>query len=229
MNTLAIIVACGKEEEISSGTETAFLNLGNGPVISHSLRTYEETPAVDGIIVIVSKDRVDSTLQIIKRFGCSKLKGIVIGGVTRLSSLRIAYSKLPESASTIIVHEASRPFVTREVIDETVKAAKRYGCAIAAHRLPDAVKVAAKGLKPDATLDRNAAWAAHTPQVFRNEVLEKILDAKNKATKLIDDESTLVQKPAEIHMVEAGAQNMKIRNSFDLAVATALLHANLAK
>ncbi len=229
MNTLAIIVACGKEEEISAGTETAYLNLGSGPVLSHSLQTFEKTGVVDGIIVIVSKDRVDSTLQIIKRFGCSKLKGLVIGGVTRLSSLRIAFSKLPEPASTIIVHEASRPFVTRDVIEETVKAAKRYGCAIAAHRLPDAVKVAVKGLKPEATLDRNAAWAAHTPQVFRAEVLKKILDAKNKATKLIDDESLLVQKPAEIHMIEAGAQNMKIRSSFDLAVATALLNANLTE
>lgn len=227
MNTLAVIVACGKEEEISAGTETAFLNLGHGPVLSHSLATYEQCDAVDGIILVVSKERIESTVKLVKRYGGSKLKGIVVGGVTRLSSLRTVYGKLPEPAATIIVHEASRPFISCAVIEETVKAAKRYGCAIAAHRLPDSVKVAAKGLKPETTLDRNAAWAAQTPQVFRSEVLEGILDPKNKATKLIDDESLLVQKPAEIHMVEAGASNMKIRARFDLAVATALLNAGL--
>ncbi|VGO20156.1 IspD/TarI family cytidylyltransferase [Pontiella sulfatireligans] len=223
MNTLAIVIACGKEEEIGSGTEAAFLTLGNGPVLAQSLRTYEESGMVDSVIVVVSKDRVESTMQVVKRFGCTKVIGIVVGGVNRLSSLRTVFSKLPEPASTIIVQEASRPFVSQAVIEETVKAAKRYGCAIAAHRLPDAVKVAPKGLKPEETLDRNTAWVAQTPQVFRSEVLEKIADVKNKGVKLIDDESEWVVKPSEVHLVEAGYRNMKIRSSDDLAMATAIL------
>lgn len=225
MNTLVVVVACGKEEEIAPGTETAFLTLGNGPVLSHSLCTYQSCRVVDGIIVVVSKDRVDSTLQIIKRFGCSKVRGIVVGGVNRLSTLRTVFSKLPEPAATILVQEVSRPFVAHNVIDEAVKSAKRYGCAIAAHRLPDAVKIAAKGLKPDQTLDRKTVWVAQTPQAFRSEVLEKLIDPKNKGVKLVDDESEWVRKPAEVHMIEAGCWNMKIRTSEDLAVASAMLTA----
>jgi 2-C-methyl-D-erythritol 4-phosphate cytidylyltransferase len=225
MNTVAIIVACGKEEEIASGTDTAFLTLGNGPMLARSLRTYQDSSSVDGIIVVVSKERVEAALQVVKRFGCTKVCGIVVGGVNRLSSLKTVYSKLPEPASTFIIQEASRPFVTHSVIDETVKAGKRYGCAIAAHRIPDSVKVATKGLKPEDTLERNSAWAAQTPQVFRSEVLEKIIDPKNKGVKIVDDESEWISKPAEVHMVEAGYRNMKIRSSDDLSVATALLGA----
>jgi 2-C-methyl-D-erythritol 4-phosphate cytidylyltransferase len=228
MNTV-VVVACGKEEEMAPGMETAFLTLGNGPVLSHCLRTYEENLSVDSIIVAVSKNRIESTLQLIKRFGCSKVRGIVVGGVNRLSTLRTVFSKLPEPASIILVQESSRPFVTHNVIDEAIKSAKRYGCAIAAHRLPDAVKVAAKGLKPECTLERNAAWAAQTPQVFRSEVLEKLISLKNKGIKLIDDESEWIRKPAEVHMVEAGYWNMKIRTSDDLAVATAMLSAKLGR
>ena len=98
MNTLAIIVSCGKEEQISSGTETAYLTLGNGPVLSHSLKTYQRSRMVDAIIVVVDKNHVESAAQIIKRFGCSKVCGMVVGGVTRLSSLRTVYAKLPEPA-----------------------------------------------------------------------------------------------------------------------------------
>ena len=32
MSTLAVVVACGKEEQITSGTDTAFLSLGSRPV-----------------------------------------------------------------------------------------------------------------------------------------------------------------------------------------------------
>jgi 2-C-methyl-D-erythritol 4-phosphate cytidylyltransferase len=227
MNTLVVVIACGKEEEVSSGVETAFLPLGSRPVLAHSLRTFQESTKVDGIIVVVSKERVDSALQIVKRFGCTKVRGIVVGGTNRLSSLRTVFSKLPEPASTILVHEASRPFASAEVLAECVKASKRYGSAIAAHRIPDSVKAAAKGLKPDKTLERHSAWAAQTPQAFKFEVFAKIIDPKNKNIKLIDDESEWVKKPAEVHLVEAGYRNIKIRNSDDLAVATAMFNASL--
>lgn len=229
MNTLAIVIACGKEEEVSAGVETAFLTLGNRPVLAHSLRTFQDSSTIDGIIVAVSKERVESALQVIKRFGYTKVCGIVVGGTNRLSSLRTVFSKLPSPASYIIVHEASRPFITEQAVGECVKATKRYGCAIAAHKLPDVVKVAAKGLKPDKTIERNSAWSAQTPQAFKADVFEKIIHSKNKNMKLIDDESEFVKRPAEVHMVEAGSKNIKIRTSDDFAMATAMFNANLCR
>jgi 2-C-methyl-D-erythritol 4-phosphate cytidylyltransferase len=228
MNTLAIVIACGKEEELSPGTETAFLPLGDVPMLALSLKTMQATPSIDGIILVVGKTRTDAAMHLIKRYGCTKVQGIVIGGVTRLSILRSVFSKMPEPASTIVVHEASRPFVTCDVLEETIKAGKRYGCAIAGHRLPDAAKLAPKGMKAVKTLERNCVWAAQTPQAFKFEVLEKLIAGTAKNIKILDDESEFVRKPAEVHMVEAGPANIKIRTSADLAMATALLSANIA-
>jgi 2-C-methyl-D-erythritol 4-phosphate cytidylyltransferase len=227
MNTLAIVIACGKEEQIAPGTDTAFLSLGNRPVLAHSLRTLQESSSIDSIIVVVNKDRVESAMQVVKCFGCTKVHGIVAGSSNRLNSLRTVYAKLPEPASNVIIHEASRPFITQQVIEEGVRAAKRYGCAIAAHRVPDAVKVASKGLKPDKTLERNSVWIAQTPQVFKIDVFEKIISPKNKTLKLIDDESQWVKKPAEVHMVEAGYGNIKIRTADDFSEVTALFNSRL--
>lgn len=227
MSTLAIVIACGKEEQIAPGTDTAFLTLGSRPILAHSLRTFQDSDSIDTIILAVAKDRVDSALQVVKRFGCTKVRGIVVGGTNRLSSLRTVYAKLPAPATSILVHEASRPFISGAIIQETVKAAKRYGCAIAAHRIQDSVKLAAKGLKPDKTLERNTAWIAQTPQVFKVEVFEKIIDPKNKNIKLVDDESEWVKKPAEVHMVEAGYGNIKIRTADDFSEATGLFNAKL--
>ena len=227
MNTLAIVIACGKEEQIAPGTDTAFLSLGNRPVLAHSLRTLHMSSAVDGIILVVSRDRVEAALQVVKRFGCTKVCGIVMGSTHRLASLRTVYAKLPEEASTLIIHEASRPFISGKLVAEAVKAAKRYGCAIAAHRIPDALKFTIKGLKAEKTLERNAVWSAQTPQVFRVEVFEKIINSKRQHMKLIDDESEWVKKPAEVHMLEAGYGNIKIRTMDDFAEATALFSTRL--
>ena len=227
MGTLAIVIACGKEEQVAPGIDVAFLSLGNRPVLAHSLQTLQASDSVDSIILAVSKDRVDSSLQVTKRFGCTKVRGIVVGGSCRLTSLRAVYAKLPEIPTRIIIHEASRPFISIETLDEIVKAAKRYGCAIAAHKVQDAVKVAPKGLKASKTLERNTIWLAQTPQVFKIEVFEKIIDSKNKEVKLIDDESEWVQNPSEVHMVEAGFGNIKIRTRDDFSEATALFSAKL--
>ena len=229
MNTLAILIACGKEEEIAPGTEAAFLTLGDTPIVAHALKTMQGTAAIDGIIVAVSKSRVDATMHLIKRYGCTKVRGVVVGGVNRLSTLRIVFSKLPEPASVVVIHEASRPFVSRNTIEETIKAAKRYGCSIAAHKLPDAVKLAPKGMKADRTVERNTAWAAQTPQTFKSDVLEKIINKLPGTAKLLDDESEFVGKSGEVHLVESGPVNMKIRTTEDLALATALLNANLRR
>ena len=228
MNTLGIVVACGKEEEVAPGTEAAFLTLGNMPMFVHSLQVFEKSPVVDGVIIAVAKERIDATVHAIRRFGCTKIKGIVVGSTTRLTTLRTVFSKMPEPASLIVIHEASRPFLKPEYLEETVKAAKRYGCSIAAHRLPGSAKYAKKGMKATETLERNAVWIAQTPQVFKSDVIGKIIDAKSKNVKIIDDESEYVRKPAEVHMVEVGdGNNMKVRSSRDLAIATALLNAKL--
>ncbi|QBG46910.1 hypothetical protein EGM51_05690 [Verrucomicrobia bacterium S94] len=227
MSVMAIVIACGKEEEIASGTEAAFLPLGSGPILSHSLKTLENADCIDSIVVVVRKERVDPTIHAIKRFGCTKVRGVVVGGVNRMSSLRTVFSKIKTDPGVVVIHEASRPFLTRSVLSETVKRAKRYGCAIAAHKIKDATKFAPKGNRVVETLDRNTIWSAQTPQAFKTAVIKEIISTKNKGTKLIDDESSLVSSSSEIHLVEAGFENMKIRSRSDLEIAAALLHAKL--
>lgn len=227
MSVMAIVIACGKEEEIASGTDVAFLPLGNGPILSHSLKTLEEASCIDSVVVVVSKERVESSIHVIKRFGCTKVRGVVVGGVNRLSSLRTVFGKIQTDPSVVVIHEASRPFLSKKILAETVKCAKRYGCSIAAHRIPDAAKVAPKGMRVAETLDRNTIWAAQTPQAFKSGVIKKIIDTKTKGVKIIDDESEFTPDHAETHMVEAGYTNMKIRCRADLGIAAALLNANM--
>lgn len=222
---MAIVIACGKEEEIAPGTEAAFLPLGSGPILSHSLKSLEESPCVDSVVVVVGKERVESTIHVIKRFGCTKVRGVVVGGVNRMSSLRTVFSKVQTEPSVVVIHEASRPFLSQKVLAETVKCAKRYGCSIAAHKIDDAAKFVSKGFRVTETLDRNTVWTAQTPQAFKTSVIKKIISTKG--IKLIDDESEFVPHGAETHLVEAGFGNMKIRTRKDLEIAAALLHANL--
>ncbi len=220
MSAWAIVLACGKEQEIAQGVDVAFLALGNRPVLAHSLQTLEQNPLIDGVVLVVKKERIDSTLQMIRQFGCRKVSALVAGGAQRQANLKKAYDQIPEKVLTILVHEASRPFVRDSVITETIKAGKRYGAAVAAVKSADPVKFAEKGQRLSKTLDRSTIWLAQTPQVFKRDVFEKVIKG---TTKLVDDESALLEKTRQpIHLVVSSSANMKIRTAEDLDAAGAL-------
>jgi 2-C-methyl-D-erythritol 4-phosphate cytidylyltransferase len=221
MSAWAIVLACGKDQEIGAGIDVAFLTLGSRPIVARSIQTLEQNPLIEGIVLVVRKERVDSALHTVRSFGCRKIAAIVAGGSVRLTNLKNALEKVPEEATAVLIHEASRPFVTDAVVAEVIKAGKRYGAAVAAVKSPDAVKLAEKGQKVTKSMDRNTIWLVQSPQVYKMDVLKKML--KNPG-KLIDDESELLAKgKQEIHLVVGSTGNMKIRNPDDLQVASAIL------
>ncbi len=220
MSAWAIVLACGKEQEIASGVDVAFLALGSRPVLAHSLQTLEQNALIENIVLVVKKDKIDSALRMIRQFGCRKVSALVAGGVQRQANLKKAYEQIPEEALAILVHESSRPFVNDTVITETIKAGKRYGAAVAAVKSADPVKLAEKGQKLTKTLDRSTIWLAQSPQVFKRDVFEKILKG---TARLVDDESALLEKTRQtIHLVVSTTANMKIRTAEDLEAAGAL-------
>lgn len=224
MSAWAIVLACGKEQEISPGVDVAFLALGRRPVLAHSLQTLQQNDLIDGIVLVVKKQRIDNALQVVRSFGIQKVRNLVAGSTTRLSNLKKAYEQIPDDATSILVHAVSRPFVQDSVITETVKAGKRYGAAVAAVRSPDAVKFAEKGQKVTRDLDRKTIWITQGPQAFKRDVFEKMIKSRGK---LVDDESALLEKTRqEIHLVVSSEANISIRTAEDFERAGALLSIN---
>ena len=221
MSAWAIVLACGKDQEIGAGIDVAFLALGSRPVVARSIQTLEQNPLIEGIVLVVRKERVDSALHTVRSFGCRKISAIVCGGPIRLTNLKNALEKIPDEATVVLIHEAARPFLNDEIITETIKAGKRYGAAIAAVKSSEAVKFAEKGQKIDKSLDRNSVWLVQSPQVYKIDVFKKMLKGSGK---LLDDDSELLAKgKQEIHLVAGSTGNMKIRTPDDLQIASAIL------
>jgi 2-C-methyl-D-erythritol 4-phosphate cytidylyltransferase len=219
MSVWAIVVACGKDQEISADADVAFLALGQRPVLAFSLQALHQCDLIDGIILVVKKERIENSLHMIRQFGFRKVKSLVAGSGQRLACLKKAYDQMPENATTVVVHDAARPFVDSGVVTEVVKAGKRYGAAVASLRSLNAVKLAEKGQKVTKSLDRSTIWITQSPQAFKRDVFQKMLKSGGK---LFDDESALLEKSRqEIHLVASTKENTKIRTAQDLERAIA--------
>ena len=220
--TNAIIVAAGKSERMGTGTDKAFLSLGNRPVVAWSLIAFEKCPDVDRIILVVRKEQQLAAKAVAKMFGISKLVAVVPGGNKRQESVQAGLAVCDVDTRFVVVHDGARPCVTPEVISEVVKLAKRVGAATVGRRMTDTVKRVEKGTLVSATEDREKLWAVQTPQAFNFRVLQNAYKSLGK-NDVTDDCQAVELSGESVRIYENREPNFKITTVEDLQIASALL------
>ena len=220
--TTAIIVAAGKSERMGTGTDKAFLSLGNKPVVAWSLLAFERCADVDRIVLVVRKEQQLAAKAVARMFGISKLVAVVPGGNKRQESVQAGLAACDADTRFVVVHDGARPCVTPNVVSEVVKLAKRVGAATVGHRITDTVKRVEKGTAVSGTEDREKLWAVQTPQAFHFRILANAY--KNLGKNEVTDDCQAVELSGEtVRIFENRAPNFKITTVEDLQIASALL------
>lgn len=219
-----LVMAAGKAEQISSEIETAFLYLNDRPVLAYSLAAFNQCPDIDGIVVVVRRERAESVLGMVQLFGFAKVKKIVVGSAKRSASMAAGLEHVDEDAEWVCVHDASWPMVKPELISETAKCARRHGSGVAAVEIPDAVVSAKKGAMIERLDVDGRLWSVLSPQTWPRAALAKAYPkaAKNRKNYADDLEAMLAAK-IEPHLVPADRISLRIRSADDLAPVLALM------
>lgn len=219
-----IIVAAGKSERMGADVDKAFLSLGTRPVLSYSLLAFEQCPLIDGVVLVVRKDRIDSAKAMAQMFGCAKVRAVVAGGASRQASVMNGLAELGDDVKIVAVHDGARPCVTPALIEETIKSAKRCGSGVAAVKVTDTIKEVDRGTVVTQTVDRTKLWSVQTPQTFKTEWLRRAYEHTGKKKMAVTDDASAVEAIGEaVHLVPAPALNIKITTPLDLSMAAMIL------
>lgn len=219
-----IIVAAGKSERMGADVDKVFLSLGTRPVLSYAVQAFEQCPMIDGVILVVRKDRIDSARGMSQMFGFSKVRHIVAGGNSRQASVMNGLEKLGDDVKIVAIHDGARPCVTAAIIEETIKSAKRHGSGVASVKVTDTIKEVDRGMLVSRTVDRTKLWAVQTPQTFRVDWLRKAYSLCAKKRMAVTDEASAVEMIGEeVHLVPVPGMNIKITSPADLSLAAMLL------
>jgi 2-C-methyl-D-erythritol 4-phosphate cytidylyltransferase len=209
----AVIAAAGSGERLGAGGPKAFVPLAGRPMIAWSLDACLACEAVAGVVVAVPGGH-EHGLDGIERVRT------VDGGSTRAESVANALAAV--DTEYVAIHDAARPLLTAELIDDLVAALAAEPEAagiIAAAPVTDTVKKV-EGDRVAETLDRSLLWGAQTPQVFRTQALRAALARVEAAT----DEAMLVEAAGgTVLLHDPGTPNLKVTTPLDLRVAELLL------
>jgi len=214
MKSGAVIVAAGEGKRLGVDIPKAFFLLGDKPLYQYSLSVFQEHPAIEDIVLVVPPAHADLSL-----------KGVTVvgGGATRQESVWKGMKALKKSCDWVLVHDAARPFLTKELIDKLLNEARQNRNAIAAHPVADTIKMVESGriLK---TVDRKNLWGAETPQLCKISDLQKAFETAEKENWTATDEASLLEKMGiPVFVVESDSLNIKITTKKDLSFAVTLL------
>lgn len=221
MNT-AIIVAAGSGTRFRSTTPKQFAAIHGKPLLVHTLERFEAAKSVNSVILVLSEDRIEFFESIAQRFQLGKIFAIVSGGATRAESVRNGLDAVAFEEGIVAVHDGARPLVSPDEINETIEKAESTGAACLVAPVTDTIKTI-NGNQIANTLDREKLRRALTPQAFRVEVLRKAFEQAD-LTDAVTDECYLVERLGHpIAFVEGSARNLKVTQTDDLIIASALI------
>ena len=211
-----------------------FTELAGTPILVHTLRKFAAVDAIGEIWIALRESeiagfrvRLESELKNV----LSKKIELVVGGEHRQQSVQSALNAIRAAADDIVlVHDAVRPFVTPEIIEEVIDGAKKYGAAIAGLPAVDTVKQVertSEGALIKATIPRVGIVMAQTPQGFRYDVLKKAFDEASADGFVGTDESSLVERSGhEVAVVMGSPRNIKITAPGDMELAEFYLNTS---
>ena len=111
----AVIVAAGSSARMG-GTDKLLAELGGLPVLSRTLRAFDDHDMIDTIIVVAREEQMPKISRVCSPY--HKVRIVVPGGNSRQESVMHGLEAVPEGTELVAVHDGARPLVEQRVIED---------------------------------------------------------------------------------------------------------------
>lgn len=207
----ALIVAGGSGTRFGGDVPKQYLPLLGKSVLQWGIDAFDGI--ADDVVVVTNPDHPQP----------ENVRSVA-GGATRQQSVQKGLAALRASKPDIVlIHDAARPLLARELIENLVAAAEKSGAAIPALPVTDTIKRAQNNIISK-TESRENLFTVQTPQAFDFALIDK-LHEKYKDKSFTDDAALCEAEGRDVTLVAGQPDNIKITHGQDLARAESLLSA----
>ena len=218
-----IIVAGGKGLRVGGDIPKQFQPIGGKPMLMRTIEAFYNFDYRMRIVIVLPEQFRDFWNELCEKHKFDITHTIVNGGETRFHSVKNGLSEISED-EIVGIHDAARPFVSKEVIGRCYREAFDFRCGI----IPvieekNSVRIlTGYESKP---FDRDRIRLVQTPQVFPADLLKNAYETPYRE-EFTDDASVAEDDGIQIKLVEGDEKNIKITTPFDLELADFLYKKN---
>lgn len=222
MSVIALIVAAGRGERAGQPGPKQYAHLAGEAVLARSIRALAACKKIDAIqCVIHADDRAlyDEAISTLAPRIKKLLRTPVTGGETRQKSVAAGLDALrEEKCESVLIHDAARPFVSKDLVTRVIDAIRMAGAVIPVLPVSDTIKALNPAGIIVSTPDRAQLRAAQTPQGFDYDL---ILGAHRALVdrEMTDDASLVEALGGRVTPVVGERTNIKLTTPEDFEMA----------
>ena len=193
-------------------------------MLLRAIRPFAQHPRVGPIVVVLPPEDAARPPEWLQPQLSDRLS-VVAGGGERQQSVANGLARLPASVAIVLVHDAARPFVDRELIDRVLAVAELGAAAVPGLPLADTVKETDTAGLVARTVPRDRLVAVQTPQAFPRAMLETAHQrarTDSVAGAATDDAALCERLGHPVRVVAGSARNLKVTTAEDFALADAV-------
>lgn len=239
MKNVAIVLAAGSGSRMNSDVKKQYMLLNDKPLMVYCLEVFEESKTITDIILVTSKEDVESCNDdIVDRYGLTKVRAVIPGGKERYDSVMAGLDKIRKEggADYVFIHDAARPFVTDDIIERLYEDVVRTHASVAAVKSKDTVKIANNADYVVSTPNRELTWIIQTPQTFSYslalEAYDKLREEEDglacQGIKVTDDAMVVeTWMDHRVRLIEGSYENIKVTTPEDMDIALAIINRKI--
>lgn len=224
LKNIAIILAGGSGSRMNQEIPKAFLEVHSKYLIEYSIIQFQNNDLINEIILVVPHEYLRKSEELIKP-KYPKISKILQGGASRYESSCIGVNAVGQEEAKVLIHDAARPLLSRQMINESVEALDSYDAINILAPVSDTL-VQLENNKFSHLIDRSQIRKVQTPQSFKLSSIKSAQElAKNTPPEQITDDFGLVirHQTGTHSWIEGNQMNFKVTYPEDLKLVTQLL------
>lgn len=228
MRTHAIVLAGGDGNRFGGEKPKQFVRLAGDAILLRTVRALTEVP-IDRLVVVSHPSWISETEELLSTIHSAIPLSIVAGGATRNESTWNGLRSLDAADDDVVlVHDAVRPLLPREVILRSIEPVLSGRAEATDTVIPSAdTLVIVEGDEVVEIPDRSRYRRGQTPQTFRKRVLTAAYEAAARAGDLgaTDDCSLVLRYVPGVRLIAVAGDevNLKITTQIDLVLADRMI------
>lgn len=225
---IALLIAGGIGSRMGQEIPKQFINVNDKPVIIYTLEAFQNSDNID-IIAVVCLDGWQHILEVYaKQFNITKLKHIITGGDCGQSSIRngvFELEKLYDKKDIVLIHDAIRPMVTEDIINNCIETTRKYGNAITVIPCAEAMLKTNDQISSTESYPRDNLKRTQTPQgFFVGEICDLHREALEKGiTNSVASCTLMIELNKKVYFSKGAEKNIKLTTVEDIDIFKALL------
>jgi 2-C-methyl-D-erythritol 4-phosphate cytidylyltransferase len=226
---VAILTSAGSGRRLGHLLPKALVELGGVPLVVHAARALVSSGLVELVVVTAPPEHVAAFAEVLGVEIAGVPVRVVAGGSTRQASVAAGLVAVPDGADVVLVHDAARALVPRDLVVRVVEAVRAgHRAVIPGLAVTDTIKRVGVRGEVIETVPRHELRAVQTPQGFTPDVLARAHAAGahlslDEASAASDDAGLAEAIGVPVWVVDGHEDAFKITTRRDLAVAQVVL------